>query len=324
MKTPGWWNEKSFMSALLLPLSFAYEIGSILQRALIPSVRLPIPVICIGGLTAGGAGKTPVALHIGTLIKDRNVPAFFLSRGYGGMAKGPLLVNPARHSAQEVGDEPLLLAKVLPTVVAKDRLSGAKFAIAKGAKAIIMDDGFQNPAIAKTLSLVVIDGRNIFGNNRLIPAGPLREPPQYGLRRAHAAIVVDRAPIAPALPPGLPVLFAKTQPVTEHALRGKKMLAFCGIASPKKFFRTLTSLGLSPVETIAFPDHYLYTISDWRKLVRKANKIKAGLVTTAKDVVRLPQAMQKQVSVVDITLTFDNPVLLDAILDFALKPHAKP
>jgi tetraacyldisaccharide 4'-kinase len=321
MKTPSWWNERNITSVLLLPISVLYESISVLRRSFIAPIILPVPVICIGGLTAGGAGKTPVALHIGKLAKERGIETFFLSRGYGGTLEGPVLVDLAKHNAQQVGDEPLLLAKVLPTVVAKDRLSGARFAITQGAKAIIMDDGLQNPAIVKTLSLVVIDGTNAFGNRWLMPSGPLREIPNIGLGRAHAAIIVDRTIHSPNLPPGLPVLAAKTIASTENALRGKKVIAFCGIASPKKFFTTLTNLGVSPVETIAFPDHYLYSADDWKKLVKKANSIKAGLVTTAKDAVRLPPSVQKQLSVVDITLSFDNPVLLDAVLDFALGPR---
>jgi len=319
MKTPTFWNEPNKLSNLLWPFSVVYEMASTLRRSFTTPVVLPVPVICVGNLTAGGAGKTPVALHIGKLLKDKNINAFFLSRGYGGTLKGPLAVKLGKHTALEVGDEPLLLAKLLPTIVAKDRVSGARLAVAQGAKVIIMDDGYQNPTIAKTLSLVIIDGHTGFGNGRILPAGPLRESPDTGLSRAHAAIIIDRTPAAPPLPKDYPTLFAKTQLTAANALKGVKTMAFCGIGNPQKFFTSLANLGISPVETIAFPDHHLYSASDWRKLVAKANKHQAVLVTTAKDAVRLPASLQREVAVVDVALAFDNPALLDAILDYAIE-----
>ncbi len=285
----------------------------------------PIPVICIGGLTAGGAGKTPVALHIGKLIKDRNIPAFFLSRGYGGKLQGPVLVDPTKHTAAEVGDEPLLLAKLLPTVIAKDRLSGARLAIAQGAKAIIMDDGFQNPAIAKTLSLVVIDGQSGFGNGRLLPAGPLRELPQIGLRRG--ACGHCHQPHAHRAAAAAEQAGAVRQNATgqqRHAAQRQKIdrLLRPGLA-PEILRHADRGLGVSPVETIAFPDHYLYTQGRHGK-PGAPKPISAGRAGDHRQRRRAPAAgIARQVSVVDITLVFDNAAMLDAILDYALKQNAK-
>ncbi|MDE3060138.1 MAG: tetraacyldisaccharide 4'-kinase [Pseudomonadota bacterium] len=323
MRTPAFWNSPSLLSTLLLPLSVIYEMGATLRRAWTKPVMLPVPVICIGGLTAGGAGKTPVALHVGRKLKEKHIAAFFLSRGYGGTEMGPLLVDPEEHTAAQVGDEPLLLARVLPTVIAKDRVNGAKFAIAQGAKVIVMDDGFQNPAIAKTLSLLVIDGERGFGNGRLLPSGPLREPWPQGCRRAHAIIVINNTNLLPALPQDRPVLFARTQAAPETAaVRGKKIIAFCGLAYPQKFFDMLRGQGAELAESIPFSDHYPYTEADIKMLARKAKAIHTPLVTTPKDAVRLPPAFRQWVTVVDITLSFENDAALDALIDYALTHEA--
>lgn len=223
------------------------------------------------------------------------------------------------HTARQVGDEPLLLAQVLPTVVARDRVKGADFALSQGAEAIIMDDGFQNPSLYKTLSLLVVDGLTGFGNGRVMPAGPLREPPQSGFARAHAVIAINPGTQTPALPKGKPVMNAKTQPHTSLALGGQKLLAFCGIAYPQKFFSMLAKLGATLADTVSYPDHYQYRQSDIDHLIMKAREAQAMLATTAKDAVRLPPAFQKQVAVIDMGLVFENEAALDALLEHALK-----
>jgi len=322
MKTPSFWNEKNLLSTLLLPLASLYDTASLLSRAARRPVTLAVPVICIGNLTMGGSGKTPVALHVGRMLKDKKIAAFYVSRGYGGRLKGPVRVNAQKHSAEEVGDEPLLLAGVLPTVVAKDRLQGALYAMQKGAKVIVMDDGFQNNAIAKSLSLLVVDGSVGFGNGRIFPAGPLREDPALGLARAHAVVVINRTTRVPAFPAEKPVLLARTQPKDDTlALKGKKLAAFCGLAYPHKFFDMLSSLGALVVEKTAFADHHPYTASDMRKLMARANPKQAALITTAKDFVRIPQEYRECVAVLDMELAFDNEPLLAGILDYILTPH---
>lgn len=315
MKTPVFWNSANALSTLLLPLSWIYSAGHALRWKLVKPVTLPVPVICIGNATAGGAGKTPVAIAVGEYFKKKKIDAFFLSRGYGGKLRGPILVD-ARHSAADVGDEPLLLARMLPTVVAKDRLAGARFAIKNGAKVIVMDDGFQNPHVAKQLSLLVADGLTAFGNERIIPAGPLRETLASALSRAQAAIIINRGDRPVPLPATRPVLIAKTVPAEQAlSLKGKKVLAFCGIAYPQKFTATLHAIGADVVDTISFPDHHPYSNAELEALKQRAQKAHAVLVTTAKDAVRLSDAQQRNVTVVDIVLSFDNAAALAALLD---------
>lgn len=314
MKTPAFWQSRNLISDLLLPFSLFYAVASNLRRLFIRQMHFAVPVICVGNATAGGAGKTPVALYIGAKLQKKKLNAFFLSRGYGGKLRGPVLVNPDQHSARDVGDEPLLLARVLPTVIAHDRAQGARFAMANGAQAIIMDDGFQNPSVVKTLSLLVVDGSFGFGNGRLLPAGPLRETITAAATRARALIVINRGNIKL---PAKPALFAHTKPdVTLPP--GKTFLAFCGLAHPQKFFATLTEAGATVVDTVAFTDHHFYSAADIAMLTAKAAAANATLVTTPKDAVRLPSEFRAQVTVVDVSLIFDNEAMLDSLLAEAL------
>jgi len=318
MKTPAFWQTKNILSTLLLPLAAVYGLAVLLQKYAAPKPEpLSIPVICIGNLTAGGSGKTPTAIAIAERLKVKNINAYFLSRGYGGSLAGPVLVNPDIHTAREVGDEPLLLARTLPTVVAKNRRAGALYAVQQGARAIVMDDGLQNVTLTKTLSLLVMDGRYGFGNGRLLPAGPLREMPTTGLAYVDAAIVIGDG----FKPPGnVPVIPATLAPSPAAAvLRGRSVFAFCGIAYPQKFFDTLTLLGANIVGGASFPDHYLYREGEMKKLAKRAKRSNGILVTTAKDAVRLRAEWKSLVTVVDVTLNFPQPELLDALLDKALR-----
>ncbi len=320
MKTPAFWQTRNLLSGLLVPVSLVYNAVAGWRRGTVTPETLSVPVICVGNLIAGGAGKTPTALYIGHMLKQKNIRAFFLSRGYGGSEEGPLLVNPRLHTARDVGDESLLLASVLPTIVARDRKTGAQFALVQGAKAIVMDDGFQNAAIAKTLSLLIIDGTIGMGNGRYIPAGPLRESPESGFSRADAVIVVNAPKEIAGLPADKPVLHAKTLPAdAAQALTGKRVLAFCGLAWPQKFSATLAALGVDVAQFETFPDHYHYSDADIRKLATKAEALDAILVTTAKDAVRLSPAWRSRVNVVDIALVFNEPGQMETLLDEALK-----
>ncbi len=203
-------------------------------------------------------------------------------------------------------------------MIAKDRAAGAQYAVTRGAKAIIMDDGFQNPHVAKKLSLVVIDGEYGFGNGRMLPAGPLREPASAGIRRADAVIVINQSQNLPVIPASKPVLLAKTEPKDAPAMRGKRVIAFCGIAHPQKFFDMLAALGAVLPEALSFPDHYAYTDADIKKLAATARQHQAPLVTTPKDAVRLPKMFRDKVTAIDIGLAFENPAALDFLLDYAL------
>lgn len=319
MKTPRFWKTRNPIAAALLPFSWLYGLERFYrQRQAKFSLSLSVPVVCVGNVTAGGAGKTPVALHIGKIFCERNIPAYFVSRGYGGTTKGPVLVNPNAHSAREVGDEPLLLSSVLPTIVAKDRKAGAEFAIQNGARAIILDDGFQNASIVKTVSLLVVDGTYGFGNGWGLPAGPLRETPQAAFARAGAVICIGN-PIAIGAAPEMPILRATMVPSAETlTLKGQKVFAFCGIGNPQKFFSMLEEIGVDLVGRESFPDHYHYTARDMERMHMQAQKQGALLVTTAKDACRLSLEWESRVRVAEISLQFKNPDKLLHLLRPAL------
>jgi tetraacyldisaccharide 4'-kinase len=253
-----------------------------------------VPVICLGNLTVGGGGKTPTALAAARVLLAAHTRPFFLSRGYGGRLGGPVLVNPSEHSAADVGDEPLLLARLAPTVVARDRVAGAKAARANGASVIVMDDGFQNPSLKKDLAIIVIDGRRGIGNRHIIPAGPLRAPLRAQLKRAHALLVVGppdgaAAVIKLAVRRRLALFHGRLEPdrQTLAALSGHKVLAFAGIADPDKFFATLTEAGVVVAERRSFADHHSYTAIEARMLMAHADDQNLVLITTEKDHVRL-------------------------------------
>ncbi len=323
MKAPRFWSSKNLLSTLLstllLPFSWVYFLISKINYARITPVTLPIPVICVGNLTVGGAGKTPVALHIGELLKNKNIKAFFVSRGYGGNQKSALRVNPEIHSAQQVGDEPLLLAQVLPTIVGRNRVEAANLAIEQGAEMIVMDDGFQNPSLTKNLSFIVVDRRLSFGNERLLPAGPLREPVTSGLKRANAVVIINPANFLPTSLPNIPFLLARSQPKPSMlVLNGKKIIAFCGIAIPHKFYYMLRNAGAEIVEKISFADHYRYKQKDLLMLHKKAQEHGAMLVTTSKDAARMATQFKeeiKDIHVAEMGLIFENHEKLNALIE---------
>lgn len=316
MKTPQFWKTRNNITRLLMPLSWLYELGYMLRRSFCVQVKLQVPVVCIGNVTAGGSGKTPVAMHVGQMLRDRGVAAFFVSRGYGGSAVQPTLVND-KHRSFQVGDEPLMLSQILPTVVGKNRLDAARFAIAKGAKLLIFDDGFQNKKIYKDYSFLVVDGQIGLGNGLLLPAGPLRERYGMAVKRAHSVVMINPTQHSVGVPADRPALFARTV-VTGIAerLKSQKVVAFCGIAFPEKFKNTLIALGARIMEFKPFADHEPYRYDMLLPLAEIASKEKAYMVTTRKDFVRLPRGYKDKVVVVDITLDFLDPGLLDAQIDY--------
>jgi tetraacyldisaccharide 4'-kinase len=290
-----------------------------------PGQSLPLPVICCGNATAGGAGKTTVALDLGERLKARGLAAHFLLRGYGGRLKGPARVDLATHDSRAVGDEALLLAAIAPTWVSADRAAGGAAAQAAGAQAIIMDDGLQNPTLEKSLSLLIIDGSYGFGNGRVIPSGPLREPVFAAAARCQAAVLIgeDETGALAQLPSDLPVLRARLVPGPEAAvLAGKPVVAFCGIANPRKFFATLQEAGAVLAARHPFADHYPFDDQEIRDILAEAEKLRATPVTTRKDIVRIPPALRTGIQVVSIALAWDDPAAIEALLDTALAPQA--
>lgn len=318
MQAPGFWQRDGVLPRLLAPLSTRVAAITAQRLAETPGFNPGCPVVCIGNLTVGGQGKTPTVLAVAARLQAAGRQVFCLTRGYGGALPGPVWVDPAQHTAADVGDEPLLLAGCAPTIMAKDRALGAKAARAAGAQVIVMDDGFQNPAVSKSLSLIVVDGATGFGNGRVLPAGPLREPIAAGLSRAQGVVCVgpDRVGLAAHVPPGLPLLHATLQPMPEDAARwrGQRLVAFAGIGRPEKFFETLEALGAELVVRRGFADHRPYRATDLAALRAAAVRERAALVTTAKDWVRLPHTDRAGIAVVPVTLVFEQPDALDKLL----------
>jgi tetraacyldisaccharide 4'-kinase len=291
-----WYRPSSWISRLLLPLGALYGAvaGRRLQRQ---GLDAGIPVLCVGNYHVGGAGKTPAVLALATMLRELGETPVVLSRGYGGRLRGPIKVDPERHVAADVGDEPLMMARTVPVVVARDRADGVALARSQGASVILMDDGFQNPAIAKDASLIVIDGERGLGNGYVFPAGPLRAPLQAQFDRTDALIVVGDGPAAKAVAAavaarGRPVLSAHLKPHdgSVASLRGKRALAFAGIGDPARFFRTLRGSGIEVVRERAFADHHPFSKGEIETLIAEAKRDGLTLVTTEKDLARLRKA----------------------------------
>jgi tetraacyldisaccharide 4'-kinase len=313
MKAPDFWRNGGPLSVALAPLGWMWAVGSAWRGARTVPYRTAVPVICVGNLVAGGAGKTPVALS----IAHRIAGAQFLSRGYGGKDPGPLRVDLRHHNHQRVGDESLLLAEIAPCWIARDRVAGAKAAVKAGARVLVMDDGFQDPSLTKDLSFLVVDGPTGFGSGRCIPAGPLREPVTQGLRRANAVVILgdDVRDIAHRVG-ALPVLRARLEPEAEAAaLEGLPVVAFAGIGRPDKFFRSLDKLGAVVKAAYAFPDHHPYHATEIGELIAAAGQRSAALITTTKDYVRVPAHLRSQVTVLRVTVTWEDEEALLALLD---------
>lgn len=317
MRAPEFWRHgHGPWPRLLMPFARFYA-SQTAERLLRSGWTAPVPVICCGNVTAGGAGKTTVAMELAALLRARGIAAHLLCSGYGGHEKGPLKVDPDRHDSTAVGDEALLLARVAPTWIGRDRSASARLAVAEGAQALVLDDGLQNPSLIKTLTLLVVDGATGFGNGRVIPAGPLREPVAVGAARCQAAVLIgaDEAGVARALPPDLPVHHARLLPGDgARAVEGRPVLAFAGIANPQKFFDTLLAAGAIIVGREVFADHYPFDDGDLVALAREAERLRAELACTPKDYVRLPAAWQARVRVVGARLEWADPATLHALL----------
>lgn len=328
LSTPRWWYTRDpapgrVVRLLLTPASWIWSAVTARRIARAVPIDPGPPVICVGNLTVGGTGKTPVVREL-----LRRIPgAHGLSRGYGGSEAGPLKVDPARHSARQVGDEPLMLAADAPIWISRDRPAGARAAAADGARAVILDDGHQNPSLAKALSLVVVDGETRdgawpLGDGRVFPAGPLREPLAEGLARADAAILMLPADLAAPDPDlmavfaGKPVVIARLAPAAPPP--SGPQLGFAGIGMPWKVERALKAAGCDLVDFASFPDHHLYDEATLNALARRAEAYGAGLVTTEKDWVRLPPGWRTRVSAWPVKAVFDDEAALEAILAAAL------
>ncbi len=313
MRAPKFWGQRGPLAMLLAPLGLVTAAVTA-RRMRKPGFSPGIRIICVGNASVGGAGKTTVVLDLLARLPERK--KFALTRGYGGRMTGPLLVDRRKHTADDVGDEAMLLATLAPTIVAADRAAGARLALAEGARLIIMDDGLQNPGVVKSVSLLVIDGGAGFGNGLLLPAGPLREPVAAAAARVQAAVLIgaDETGALALLPASLPVLRANLVPDCRERLGRRPVIAFAGIGRPEKFFRSVLSLGAELVASHAFPDHHIYSASDSARLLNEAATRGATLVTTAKDATKLPPSLLAASLVVNVRLDWEDEDRLYEIL----------
>jgi tetraacyldisaccharide 4'-kinase len=322
MREPRFWHgPSSWKSHLLRPLGALY--GAIAANRLRrQGLNAGIPVLCVGNYHVGGAGKTPTVLALTRLLRELGETPVVLSRGYGGKLRGPVKVDPTTHTASDVGDEPLMLAAVLPVIVSRKRADGVPLARAQNATVILLDDGFQSPAVAKDASLIVIDANRGLGNGHVFPAGPLRAPLRPQLSRTDALVVVGNGTAAETVAAdvaaqGKPVLRAHLKPDETQvaSLRGRRVLAFAGIGDPGRFFKTLEASGIEVVRRRVFADHHPFAQSEIESLIAEAKRDALTLVTTEKDLARLRHAggmPEWATSIVPfaVTLAFDDAAAL--------------
>ena len=322
MREPAFWRHNGLLPRLLTPAAALY--GAFADMRMHRAGRSAgVPVLCVGNPTLGGAGKTPTAIAIGRMLLARGEHVFFLTRGYGGKLAGPVEVKPG-HTARQVGDEPLLLARVAPTIVARRRVAGAALAVKAGASVIVMDDGFQNPSLHKDFSLLVIDGERGLGNERVFPAGPLRASfkPQVG--NSDAIVVVGQMSpdtkrvLRAARSKSIPVFATQLVPdvATASRMRGLPVLAYAGIGHPQKFYATLAAAGIDVRQTRDFPDHHAITAAEAAELLNAAGQQQLYLMTTEKDMARMRgdpalERLAKTTTALPVNMSFENEEFLE-------------
>lgn len=331
---PFWWKKGGLQAWLLAPASWIYGAvaGRNMRRA--KRLQMPVPVICVGNFTVGGAGKTPTVITLVRAAKARGLKAGVLSRGYGGSMDRTIVVDPTHHRAKDVGDEPLLIAREALTVVSRKRTEGARRLISEGCDLIVMDDGFQSAKLHFDYALMVIDTMRGIGNGYIVPAGPVRAPTRLQLKFATALLKVGSGNAADpfirlAARSGKPVFEAAIRPVDAPDIRGKSVLAFAGIADPDKFFRTVESLGGIITARRPFGDHQHLTDDEIDDILATAERENLDIVTTSKDAVRLighhgrAAALLEKAKVIEVEMTFDSPATPGLIIQQAIAAGRK-
>jgi tetraacyldisaccharide 4'-kinase len=318
-----WYRSRSWQAFSLSPLGMVYARATARRQKNARPTRMDIPVICIGNLNVGGTGKTPTTIAIAQMLISRGIAVHIVSRGYGGSIQAVTRVDLRVHTADETGDEPLLMAAFAPTWVANERVSGARAAQNVGADVILLDDGFQDPSLIKDLSIIVVDATRGFGNGRCLPAGPLREPVHVGLKRANAVISIGkpeaqsqfRERAADQLD-RIAHITASLKPIEMGMPWAEgRYLAFAGIGDPEKFFGTLRGLGAALVRTVALDDHQKLARPMIQRLMKEAQSMNAQLVTTEKDAARLPADLRSGILSLPVRLEFDDAHVLETLLE---------
>jgi len=317
-KAPKFWYLKkdTYLSNSLYPFSLLFRLGTKLRNILSQKKKSELPIICIGNIVVGGAGKTPVSLKIGKMLRLAGYSPHFVSKGYSGIEKNNTLIQ-KWHSPKSVGDESILLSEVAPTWIGIDRNKSFHLAKEKGADCIIMDDGFQNPTIQKDFSIIVINEEQEFGNKRVMPSGPLRESITRGLSRTNLIVIIGRISeeIQTKIPSHIPIINSAFVISNENKIfKGQKITAFAGIAYPDKFFNSLRKQGAKIVKEIIYPDHHIFNENDLLNLAEIANKTQSILVTTKKDYVRIPKSYRTLINTLEGEITFEDENLFLEIL----------
>ncbi len=325
--SPKFWNdENSKLLKFLDPISKIYSFISNVRLNNVTPEKAQVPVICIGNVVLGGAGKTPTVEFVCDILKERFSAPHILTAGYGGYLRNVVRVDTHLHSYLQVGDEALLSAKVAPTWIGKNRVNSGRAAVFAGADVLVMDDGFQNNSLEKDLKILVVDSKQGFGNGHLFPAGPLREPVKSGVNKSDMILIIgdknqeleDRIRQISA---NIPIFNAKMKVVNPVEIENNRVVGFCGLGYPQKFKKTLIDCGYEVIDFIPFSDHHPYTITEIQKLISGAKGVGATLITTMKDYVKIPEVFKKEMSVINIKLTTDDEGFKDKIFEFISKKN---
>ena len=317
MKTPLFWDKKkSIFSIILIPFSFIWLLGSFIKKK--KAIKFNIPIIKIGNVVAGGAGKTPTVLSLTQKLINSKVNVHIICRGYKSSAKKSIQVNTKIHTYKEVGDEALMCAAIAPTWVGKIRSESIKCAIDNGANLVILDDGLQDESIFSNLNIIVFNGYQGIGNGRIIPAGPMRENLNKALNKSHLALIIDedKKNISQQINKTIPIIQSNLIIEDKYInnFKNKEVIAFCGIGYPQKFYKSLNKIGCKVLYTKSFPDHYHYSEQDIKKLLKKSQELNSLLITTEKDHVKIMENYKSRIYYFPIKIELNNFKILDDLL----------